>query len=247
MAIHDSETERSSGPDPDRETLTGSSGDESKTASTDPAFSEDRALALLARRDLPPDILEKLSKNPAALKSRKVKLGIVGHPRTPRYVALSLLRGLFSFDLMQVSLSPAIHGDIKVAADEALLNRMESISVGEKLSLARRASGRVAGALLIGPDPRVFRAALDNSRMTEALLLQALMSSAATTAFVRHVCEHDKWSLRREVQMALLRNCKTPLEYAIAFARALPAVLVRELLQGAPLSDEVKAAILREL
>jgi hypothetical protein len=37
------------------------------------------------------------------------------------------------------------------------------------------------------------------------------------------VSEHGKWSLRREVQMALLRGEKTPLERAVELARNFSA------------------------
>jgi len=175
----------------------------------DPGFNEDSALALLERMDLPSEVLERLSKNSAAT-ARKVKMAIVGHPRTPRYASLSLLRQLFTFDLMQVALTPRIAGDIKVAAEETLLKRLESISSGGRLSLARRASGRVAAALLLDPEPRVLRAALENPRLTEAMVRQAVLRRESGATLVRAVCEHPKWSLRSEIRLALLRVSKRP-------------------------------------
>jgi hypothetical protein len=43
------------------------------------------------------------------------------------------------------------------------------------------------------------------------------------------VSGHPKWSLRREVQIALLRNEKTPLERAVGFARNFSADFLREI------------------
>ena len=223
------------------------SGDVLKAASSNAGLTEDLALALLKRPDISPEILELLGKNVTVMKSRKVKLALIRHPKTPRYVSLSALRHLFTFDLMQVALSPTVPGDIKIAAEDALIHRLETISPGERLSLARRASGRVAGALLLDPEPRVMRAALENARLTEASIIQALMRPQAHAAFVHAVSDHGKWCLRREVRIALLGNAHTPVHSAIEFARGLPASVVRKLLQRSALSSGVKACVLGEL
>jgi len=130
-----------------------------------------------------------------------------------------MLRRLFTFDLMRVALTPVVAADIKRAAEEQIMNRQESISAGEKMSLARCASGRVAAALLGDPDPRIIARALDNSRLVEALVVAALMRNDASQSLFDLVSEHRNWSQRREVQIALLRSEKTPLERALALAR----------------------------
>jgi len=214
-----------------------------KAAAADPSLNEDLALALLKRSDLPPEVLEQISKNPV-VKNRKAKLAIVGHPKTPRYVSATLLRQLFTFDLMKIALTSVIPGDIKAAAEEALIKRVESLSSGEKISLARRASGRVVGALLLDPETRVIHAALENPRLTEALVVRALTNAGSSAVLVRTVCRHAKWSLRREIRIALLRNEKTPLRFAKEFAKALPLALVKEVLQSSRVPAAVKSQLL---
>src|SRR6185312_8584420 len=103
-------------------------------------------------------------KNSAAMKSRKVKLALVEHPKTPRHASLPMVRHLFTFDLMRIALTPAVPADVKTAADGALCNRAETIASGERLTLAHRASGRVAAELLSDSEPRVVHSALENSR-----------------------------------------------------------------------------------
>lgn len=222
------------------------SSDVLKAAASDPALNEDLALALLKRNDLAAEVLEPLSKNATVAKSRKVKLAIVGHPKTPRYVSMALVRQLFTFDLMRVALTPVVPGDVKLAAEEVLINRMEAISSGERLSLARQASGRVAGALLIDLEPRVIRAALENPRLTDTLVIRALMRAESPAELVHAVCHHPKWSLRREVRIALLRNEHTPLARALEFSRSLPSALLKEILQNSRLPPSVKAAIVNK-
>ena len=216
-------------------------------AAGDPGLSEDLALTLLKRSDLPGEVLERLSKNGAAIKSRKVKLALVEHPMTPRHISFPLVRHLFTFDLMQIALMPVVPADVKAVADQALLNLMETISSGERLSLAHRASGRVAGDLLLDGEARIIHAALENSRLTEAGVVKAVLRSDATPILIQAVCHHSKWSLRREVRMALLRNQHTPMARAMEFARSLPVPVVRELLHGSRLPVNVKEYLLNAI
>jgi hypothetical protein len=217
------------------------------TAASDPTLTEDRALALLKRNDLPAQALDQFSKMGGVMKSRKVKLAVVEHPKTPRHVSVPMVRHLFTFDLMQVALAPVVPADIKTVAEESLINRLETISQGERLALAHRASGRVAGQLLLDPEPRVIHAALENSRLTEFAVIKALMRRDAPAPLVAAVCHHSRWSPRREVRIALLRNEKTPLARALEFARSLPPSVVREILHGSRLPATTKACLLSEI
>jgi len=140
----------------------------------DAVLTEDAAMGLLKRPDVAPEVLEQLGRNGYILKHRKVKLALVEHAKTPRHVSLPLVRQLYTFDLMQVALTPVVPADVKLAADEALCKRLEMIPSGERLSLAHRGSGRIAEALLRDAEARVVHAALQNSRLTEAAILKAL-------------------------------------------------------------------------
>jgi len=212
-----------------------------------PELTEDLALSLLQRADLSPDVIERICKNSSLLKSRKVKLAALAHPKTPRHVALPMLRQLFTFDLMRVALTPTVLADIKIAAEQALIHRLESVSLGEKISLARQASGRIAGELLLDSEPKVVDAAFENSRLTEAQIIQAIMRPHTPASFLECVGQHADWCQRREVQIALLRNAKTPLAQAIELARSLPVSLVREILPTSNLPMNVKDHLETEL
>jgi len=216
-------------------------------AAADPSLGEDRALALLKRTDLRAEVLARLSKNAGAMKSRKVKLALVRHPNTPRHVSIPMLRHLFTFELMQVALTPALAADIKRTAEDALLNRLETISSGERLSLAHRASGRVAAELLCDLEPRVIQAALDNPQLTEAEVIHALMRPDAPTLLVESLYAHTKWSLRRDIRIALLRNENTPLTRVLEFARSLPISQLREILRSCRAPIRTREYLLKEI
>jgi len=216
-------------------------------AAADPSLGEDLALTLLRRRDLVPQVLECLGKNAAVMKYRTVKVAVVENPHTPRHLALAVLRRLFTFDLMQVAITPAVDADLKLAADEALINRLESVPLGERMSLARRASGRVAGALLLDPEPRIVEASLENPRLTEADVCKALALAEVSASLVQAVCRHSKWSLRPEIRAVLLRGGHLTPEQAGEFSRSLPTGTLREILHISRLSENAKLALDQEL
>jgi hypothetical protein len=177
--------------------------------------------------------------------------------------------------MMRVALSPVVPADVKVAVDDLLISRLNTVTVGERLTLARRASGRVAAALLVDvdsasgkmkiddledevagkrrkgagadtPELRVMRTALENPRLTEALVINAVLRPGASVALVQAVAGHEKWSLRKEVRAALLRTEHLSLARALEFGREIPAVLRREILASSRLPEKIKEQLLRE-
>src|SRR5262244_3169579 len=162
----------------------------------DVRLGEDLALALLERRDLPRQALEQMHKHKSLARLRKVQLALVMHPRTPRHVSVPVIRHLYAFELMQVALLPSVLADVKRAAEELLLTRLAGISSGERFTLAKRSSGRVAAALLLGKEERVLNAALSNPQMTEAWIVRALKTANGTELLAQAVCRHSKWPHR---------------------------------------------------
>jgi hypothetical protein len=203
-------------------------------------LTEDLALAMLNRRDLPREALEELNKNGAVIKHRKVRLAVVMHPRTPRHVSIPTIRHLYAFELMQVASFPAVAADVKRVAEETLVGRLKTVSSGERYGLAKQSSGRVAAALLLDPEERTMRAALANSHMTEALIVKALRSGEATEILVVAVSHDKKWARRNDIKTALLANDKTPFDKIVQFASELPLRMLKDVLHTAKLSEQVK-------
>jgi hypothetical protein len=232
---------------------------------SDPALAEDLAIALLKHAGLPAEVLERLAKNVNALKSGKVKIALVIHPNTPRHVSVPLARQFYTFDLMKVALSPSAPADVKIAVEDVLISRLKMVTPGERLTLARRASGRVAAALLLdlenvdgkridsklidaqtlARESRVLRTALENPRLTENLVIISLLRPTASAALVQSVAAHPKWSRRGEIRAALLRTEHLSLARALEFGREIPTARLRELLASSRLPAKIKDQLLR--
>ena len=218
-----------------------------REAAAHPGMNEDLALALLSRRDLPFGIAEVLVKNPGVMKHRKVLTAIVGHPKTPRHVSVPMVRTLYVFELMQVALTPAVASDIKRVAEDQIVLRLETISTGERLALAKQGSNRIAEALLCDPEARIVEAALLNPRMTESSVIKAIARDDAPAHFIDQACRHPKWSLRRDVQLSLLKSEHTPLARVLIFVRAFSTHTIREILKHSRLPANVKMYLIEEL
>ena len=210
------------------------------------ALTEDLALSVLQRSDLPAGVLETFARNGTFLKLRKAKIALASHPHTPRHVSVPLIRQFYTFDLMKVALTPSVPADVKVAADEVLVSRLKSVTLGERLALARRGSGRVAGALLLDGEAPVMRMALENGRLTEAFVIQAVLRPEANVVLVQAVAQHRKWCYRREIRVALLRTEHLSLARALEFGRELPLPFLREVLHSSRMPSRIKEQLLKE-
>jgi hypothetical protein len=222
--------------------------DELRAAAGNPHLTEELAMALLQRRDLPAAVLQDLAKNSAVLRNRSVIVALVCHPRTPRFVSLPMIRLLYTFELMNVALQPAVPVDVKMHVEQAILDRLENLSLGERITLSKRGSTRIAERLLQDNEIGVVQLALMNPRLTEACVVRTLMREDLTDLrFVQLVGNHPKWSLRMDVRCALLRNPKTPMAVALRLAHSLPADIARDALFNSNLPSSVKAYLMAEI
>ena len=171
---------------------------------------------------------------------------MAAHARTPRRIALRLIRELYTVELMQFSLRPGAPADLRRVADQQLITRLPSITLGERSALARRCSASVCAALVCVRESRVWQTGLQNPRLTQTAVVRALMRAETTAAFVEAMCRDEKWSVRPEIRMALLSNAHTPLGRALAFARGLTPTQLRDLLRDSRLPEKIKEYLRRD-
>ena len=184
-------------------------------------------LRLLQRKELPAEVIRELAAHREANRNYAVKVALVQHPRTPRLISLPLIKFFYLFDLVHICHTPAVPTEIKMLAEETILKRTAAIPRGEKINLARRATGRVAAALLVTEDRELIRAALDNPFLTEANLVRVLAQENLSRSLVELLAAHEKWSCRYHLRLALVRNPCTPLARVLAF---LPNLALTDLL-----------------
>jgi len=191
-----------------------------------PALGEPHVVLLLERKNLPGSVIEQIAQRRDWMHSYPVRLRVALHPRTPRLVALPLVRQLYLFDLVNACLQPAVPSELKRLAEEQILAKLAQLPLGQKLTLARRGPGRVVAALLAEGHAQVAPLALENPYLTEAQLLKVLAQEELPEGVAAAIAQHRKWSLGYNVRLALVRHPGTPLARVLGF---LPDLTLRDL------------------
>jgi hypothetical protein len=212
-----------------------------------PALDETKLTLLLTRKDLPSEVLEEIGARKALLKSYAVKKALLFHPRAPRLVGLRLLKDLYLMDLVQFALSPAAPAELKRYAEEQVVAKLPQLPLGQKITLARRGPGRVAGALVLDGHAQVMPIALDNPYLTEAQVLKALAREKVPVAVVQELAKHRKWSQTYNVRLALVRNASAPISVVLTFLPQLTVSDLRELAAPGIVPENLRKYLLAEI
>ncbi|MBS1840741.1 MAG: hypothetical protein JSS69_08660 [Acidobacteria bacterium] len=194
-----------------------------------PSLDEGQAALLLARKDLPGELIEEIAQRKPLLKAYAIKKALVLHPHTPRLVSLRLLRDLYLMDLVQLTLTPGALAELKRNAEEQVIARLPQLPLGQKITLARRGPGRVAGALLAEGHEQILKVVLDNTNLSEAHVLKALARPKLIPRVIEAISRHQKWSHSYNVRLALVRQPATTLSTVLSYLPELTVSDLREL------------------
>lgn len=207
---------------------------------------EEELLALLERHDLPADLLRTIANDPSRTKSYRVRLALLRNPRTPASASLKFVPQLYLFDLVSLSLVPHVPREVKTAAEAALLNQLNQIPLGARVTLARRTgAATVLARLLVDREASVVSAALTNSRLVEASVVRAVRDASAPPHAIDLISRDPKWSVRREVRYALVRNRHTPTARALQFVSTMTRDEVRALSRDAAVPPRLRTYLSR--
>jgi hypothetical protein len=212
-----------------------------------PNFEEPNVIQLLERLDLTSKLLSTVADTGKWTSSERVRLRLARHPHTPRRIALALLRQLFLFDLVGISLQPSAPADIRRAAEGIILARIPHLPAGEKLTLARRGPSRIAGAVLAEGHPQAIKLALGNGFLTESQVLKVLAKPDVPERVVIAIALHAKWSCQYNVRLGLMRNAYTPVSVVLAMLPNLTVRDLKEIAKLAPLAPHLEKYIQHEL
>lgn len=170
----------------------------------------------------------------------EVRRDLALHQRTPETTAFRFLPGLYWRDLMLVGLDTRLHPSVRRAAEQHLLARLPEVALGEKIALARRASGGVMLQLRHDPNPRVLSALLDNPRLTEGVLAPLLHSVRTPPAILDLVIQDRRWGVRYGLRLAVARNPMARLETVLPLLVGLRKADLRGVAGDTRLSGAVR-------
>lgn len=171
------------------------------------------------------EVIEVLAQ-PRLLSFYEVRRDLALHPRTPQTLAQQLVPGLYWRDLAALGGDTRLHPRLRRMADQYLSTRLPELSMGEKISMARRAGTGLLAHLRHDPSPRVIGALLDNPRLTEDILAPVVHGPGTPGPVLALIAADRRWGMRYGLQVAICRNPATPLATAL---RLLPMLRKTEL------------------
>ncbi|MCD6526601.1 MAG: hypothetical protein J7K75_06400 [Desulfuromonas sp.] len=205
-------------------------------------LTEEHILKLLKRRDMPALLLKSLARHKLC-EHHRIAIALVCHPSLPPALSKQILARLHLFELLNLCYLPGQSTDIRMAAEHAIIQRLPMVALGNRVTLARRATATILSALLKEGHTRVIEASLSNPRLQEVALFQFLNGSTASAETISQIARHPRWSQRCNLRRAILKNCHTPRVWFIHFLPKLSVTEARNLLHAQQLSPRQKSWI----
>jgi hypothetical protein len=210
-------------------------------------LSEEHLLALLKRRDLGEELLKAIWHLTLSAESHRLQLALVRNPGTPGPVVLTLLPRLHLFELVDLCYLPGVTPDQKFAAERAILQRLPTTELGNKMSVARRATASVVGEILKEGAQPLVDICLASPHLREVAILQFLNGPTATAETISMVARHPRWHMRPNLRLAILKNRRTPDLWFSQFLPGMRTPDVRNLLASKRLNPGQKRLVEEEL
>ena len=212
-----------------------------------PNITEEELIALARRRNISGEVLGSIAGMKVAAKEYRLAAVLANNPRTPRRVALGLIRRLRLGDMASVTQNKLLPTELRQAAEGILRDKLPSIPLGVRISLARQVSEEVLKTLLLDDTPQLVKACFENPRMKEAVVVWAVNNEKAPGGVIGFIADSPKWSAYHHVRFALLRNRRTPIVRALGLVSGLKAADLRFLYNDPSVPVAVKVQIEIEL
>ena len=208
---------------------------------------EQDALIIANRKNLPGDVLEAIAKNKRWAESYPIRLALAKNPKTPLFVALSISRYLRLFDLAEIGRSHFLPLTFRHKIENIISEKMPTMPLGIKRTLAKISSGNVLLALVQDREADVVKACLNNPHLIEAHLFKVVTRHDTAPGTIRMISEHQKWSSRYTIRLALLRSSHTPLARCVRFLEDIKTLDLKDLYADTSVPTGIKPYIHNEL
>src|SRR5205814_1643966 len=117
---------------------------------------EDEALAVLDNPYVTPQVCQSIAQTQRLVGFYSVRAKLVANKQTPQAHAVKLVHYLYWTDLVRLSVDVKVPAPVRRAIDTQLVNKVDKLTLGERISSAKRCSHALIKELLFDPDPKVF-------------------------------------------------------------------------------------------
>ncbi len=210
-------------------------------------LAEKEVLIIANRGNISPEVLQMIANDERWAESYPVRLALARNPKSPLSISLSIARYLRLFDLEEITRCHLIPLAFRRKVETIVIERITTMPLGNKKTLAKRAAGNVLFKLLQDSDPDVVQLCLNNPHLVEGILYKVISRTDTLPETIRKVAGHPKWSNRSLIRFSLARNTHMPLSLSVQFLRSMNIMDLRELYTDPSLPMTVKPFVHREL
>jgi len=210
-------------------------------------IAEEDVLIIVKRKNLPADILDKVFKDNRWAESYPVRLALARNPRSPLSVSLTIARHLRLFDLEEITRSHFIPLVFRRKVEMIINERIPTMPLGNRKTLAKKAAGGVLLKLLLDADTEVVTLCLNNPHVTEGHLFKVISRADTRPETILMIAQHPNWSSRSLIRFSLARNAHTPLSFSARFLSEMKIMDLRELYADPSVPMSTRPFIHREL
>jgi hypothetical protein len=169
-----------------------------------------------------PQIAELIAADREHLGTQAIREKLAGFPGLSNAQAMNLLGSLPWAALIAVAQTPKTPALVRRQAERKLILQVPSMTLGEKIAMARRAHRALFPALIAGCDDRILTALLDNPRLVENDLVVLINTGEPPVEFLSVLARHHRWGRSYGVRKAIVACPRSPLPLALSVLVQLP-------------------------
>jgi len=203
---------------------------------------EYEALEVLRNPFCPVEAAEMVADSRHLLTSHVVREKLSGFRGLAYGRAMDLLASLPWTSLLALAQDPPTPPVVRRQAEKKLIYHIPTMSLGEKVALARKVHRPLLRNLIAVADGQVLVALLNSPRLAETDILVILNMVDAPPEFYGELARHHKWGQYYGVRRGLAVCPKTPLPLALSALVQLRSSDIREIAQRPGLPEGVRAA-----
>jgi hypothetical protein len=167
-------------------------------------------------------IAELVASNREYLGTQAIRERLAGFPGLSNAQAMNLLGSLPWAALIAVARTPKTPALVRRQAERKLIHQVPTMTLGEKIAMARRAHRALLPALIAGGDDKVLTALLDNPALVENDLVVLLNTGKPPIEFMSVLARHHRWGECYGVRKAIVACPLSPLPLALSVLVQLP-------------------------
>jgi hypothetical protein len=185
--------------------------------SLDLSVASREVIELLIEEAADPAIFDEIAH---ANESRNEILELLFHyPDTPREVK-TYISGILQTPVRS-SAEPAVQQRTREVGPQNLLQKVQSLSVGERLQLALKGGREIRSILVKDTNKEVLLSVLENQKITEPEIEMIARSRSVPEEALRRISKNREWLKNYAISFALATNPKTPPGIAVTLISCL--------------------------